>query len=123
MGAYLDRTVVNEQSIQLVEGNTRAIRLVEDDVGNAAALRVRAIRQLHPLDTTNSLGKVFLSWEKSMLVIQRYDVEPSPVARYHADGELAAGTQNHGSRCCEQAGSEHKRAVDSPPKLGDRQKS
>lgn len=58
--AYLDRAVVNEQAVQLLESAASTIWLVEDDVGNATALRVGAVGKLNTLDGANRLDKVFL---------------------------------------------------------------
>ncbi len=58
--SYLDRAVVNKQAVQLLESPASTIRLVEDDVGDATALRVGAVGQLNALDGANRLNKVFL---------------------------------------------------------------
>lgn len=79
--AYLDGAVVNEETVQLLESKTSAAGLAEDDVGNATALRVGPIGQLHLLDTTNRLSKVFLCREEAMLVIQR-------VVRYRVKSDI-----------------------------------
>ena len=96
-GAYLNRAVVNEEAVQLLESKASAAGLVEDDVGNATALRVGSIGQLHLLDTTNSLSKVFLCWEEAMLVIQRVVRRKTKSdIRNPAAGGTAEGTQDHG---------------------------
>ncbi len=58
--AYLNRAVVNEQAVQLLKGPASAIRFAKDDVGNATALRVGAVRQFNLLNGANRLNKVFL---------------------------------------------------------------
>lgn len=59
----LDRAVVDEQTIELLEGLASAIRLVEGDVGDTAALRVGSIHEVDSLDRSYSLDEVFL-WRK-----------------------------------------------------------
>lgn len=56
----LNRATVNEKAVQLLKGSASAIRLVEQDVGDTAALRVGAVRELDALDGADRLDKVFL---------------------------------------------------------------
>lgn len=56
----LDGAAINEKTIELLEGLASAVRLMEDDIGNTAALRVGAVRELNTLDGANRLDKVFL---------------------------------------------------------------
>ncbi len=56
----LDGATVDEETVELLEGSASAIRLVENDIGNATALRVRAVRELDALDGADRLNKVFL---------------------------------------------------------------
>lgn len=51
--AYLDRAVVDEKTVQLLEGLASAIRLAECDVGNATANRVGSVRDVDSLDGSN----------------------------------------------------------------------
>lgn len=57
----LDRTSIDKEAVQLLEGLASAIRLAEDDVGDAAADRVGAVGNLDLLDGANCLGEVFLN--------------------------------------------------------------
>jgi hypothetical protein len=56
----LDRAVVNKQAVQGVESLVCAIRLVEDDGGDAAAYAVGAVGQLDLLNRTDRGDKVLL---------------------------------------------------------------
>lgn len=56
----LDGATVDEETVELLEGSASAIRLVEDDIGNTTALRVRAVRELNALDGPDRLNKIFL---------------------------------------------------------------
>lgn len=58
---YLDRAVINQETIELLEGLTSAVRLEEGHVGDAAALRVGTIRNFDLLDGSHRLNEVFLS--------------------------------------------------------------
>jgi hypothetical protein len=64
--AYLDRPVVDEEAIQLLEGLASTVRLVEGHVCDTTALRVGAVGELNSLDRTNGLDEVFLSGENSV---------------------------------------------------------
>lgn len=57
----LDRTTIDEQTIQLGVGLASTIGMVEGDLGNAAAGTTRAIRQLDFLDLADRGLEVFLS--------------------------------------------------------------
>ena len=95
--AYLNRAVVNEEAVQLLESKTSAAGLVEDDVGNATALRVGSIGQLHLLNSTNSLSKVFLCREEAMLVTKKVVRRKTKSdIRNRAAGGTVDGTQDHG---------------------------
>lgn len=56
----LDRAVVNQEAVQLLEGLASAIRPAEDDIGDTAALGVRAVHEFDSLDVANRLDEVFL---------------------------------------------------------------
>lgn len=63
---HLDRSVVNQKAIQLLEGLAGAVRLVECHVGDTTALRVGAVRDLDSLDGTNGLDEILLSGGNSV---------------------------------------------------------
>lgn len=58
--ANLDRSVVHEKAVQLLESLAGAVRLVESDIGNATADRVGTVNEVDSLDGSDSLDKVFL---------------------------------------------------------------
>lgn len=57
---YLDRPVVDEKAVQLGERLAGSVGVVEGDVGNATAHTAGPIRQLNPLDLSDSCLEVFL---------------------------------------------------------------
>ena len=59
-GKYLDRAVIDQETIQLLESFTGAIRLVKGHVCDTAALRVGTVRKLNSLDRAHRLNEVFL---------------------------------------------------------------
>ena len=65
METDLDRAIVDQETVKLLEGLASAVRLAEGDVGDAAADRVGAIGKLDLLDVSNRLGKILLSRGKS----------------------------------------------------------
>jgi hypothetical protein len=58
---YLDGAVVNEKTIELGEGLAGAVCVVERHLGNALAVALGAVREIHLLDLTNRALEVFLS--------------------------------------------------------------
>lgn len=67
--ANLDGSIVDKKAIQLLESLASTIRLVESDIGNAAADRVGAINEIYSLDRSNGLDKVFLTRKSVSLSI------------------------------------------------------
>lgn len=65
---YLDGAAVNEETVELLEGPASAICSVEDDVGDAAALRVGAVGELYSLDGADGLDEVLLSGESNVSI-------------------------------------------------------
>jgi len=59
--AYLDRSVVDEETIELGESLAGAIGVVEGNLGNTLAIALGAVRKIHLLDLTNCALEVFLS--------------------------------------------------------------
>lgn len=57
---YLDRTIINGNTVEILGGLRGTACLAEGDRCNATALAIRAIDELHPLDRTDSLAKVIL---------------------------------------------------------------
>jgi hypothetical protein len=67
--ANLDRSVVNEEAIQLLESLARAVWLVKGDIGDATADGVGAIDEVDSLDGSNGLDEVFLAGKRVSLPI------------------------------------------------------
>lgn len=67
MRAYLDRAVVNQETVESVVRLGSTIGVVEGDMSNTAASASGPIRKFHPLDLSNSLLEVFLSQGNSWL--------------------------------------------------------
>lgn len=63
----LDRTVIDKEAVEGLEGLASTLRLVENDIGNAARLRVRAVRKFNLLDRAYRLNKVFLGEKKRVV--------------------------------------------------------
>lgn len=59
--AYLDRAVVDQETVKSVVRLGSTIGVVEGDMSNTAASASGPIRKFHPLDLSNSLLEVFLS--------------------------------------------------------------
>lgn len=67
--AYLDRAVVDQETVKGVVRLGSTIGVVEGDVGNTAAGASGPVRKFHPLDLSNSLLEVFLSQGSSWLAL------------------------------------------------------
>lgn len=57
---YLDGAIVDQETVQLLEGDAGAVRLVKGNIGDTTALRVGAVRKLNSLDGSDRLDEVFL---------------------------------------------------------------
>jgi hypothetical protein len=56
----LDRSTIDEETVQFLEGRASAVGLAEDDRSDATALRVGTIGEFDPLNGANNLDEVFL---------------------------------------------------------------
>jgi len=90
---YLDWAVVDEQTVQLREGLTGSIGMVEDDMGNATADTTWAVRQLNPLDLSNGSLEVFLC--KGGVVVSKLRETEKREIRRRSDIDNPSG--KHGS--------------------------
>ncbi len=68
---YLDRAVIDEETIQVRERLAGAVGMREDDGGDATADTTRSIGQFDPLDMTNRPGEVFLMVEGRSLAVEK----------------------------------------------------
>jgi hypothetical protein len=59
-GKYLDGSVIDEETVQLLEGLAGSIGVVEGDMSDATADTAWAVRQLDPLDLSDGCLEVFL---------------------------------------------------------------
>lgn len=56
----LDRTVVNQKAVELLESLASTGSVAESDVGDSPTLGVGTVDQLDPLDRADRLNKIFL---------------------------------------------------------------
>ena len=83
---YLDGATIDKESVELLEGLASAVRLAEDDIGDAAADRVGTVGDLDLLDEADGLSEVLLKSDVS-LPIRGHDVRMTMVSA--SQGEAA----------------------------------